>query len=72
MADILLEFRTRADAYGFLSESRRLAARLMWDVAVTAVAGGWLVRIPASLYDPTVAEAVGRFNGSVVQSAQRR
>jgi hypothetical protein len=72
MGDVVLSFRTRADAYGFLSESRRLAASLLWDVAVTAVAGGWLVRMPASLYDPTVAEAVDRYQGTVVRSGQRR
>ena len=67
MSDVVvLRFPTRADAYGYVSESRRLAQSLLWEITVMQAEDGWLVRLPEAVFRTSVADAVDRFRGEVL------
>jgi len=70
MATVALRFETRGDAYGFLSESRRLASTMLWEIIVEEAAHGWVVRVPVDVYRIDVTgDALDRFHGVVLGSA---
>ena len=71
MADVVLRFASRADAYGYVSESRRLAPSLLWEIKVSKADDGWLVRLPETVFRTSVADALDRFRGEVVSSPDR-
>jgi hypothetical protein len=66
-ASVLVLFDSRADAYGFLSESRRLATSLLWEVTIEPADEGWLMRLPPALFATSMADALDRFHGRVLE-----
>jgi hypothetical protein len=67
MTEVVLRFETKTDAYGYVSESRRLASTLLWDVRVERTGDGWVVHVPLDVYrGDMIADAVSRFRGVVV------
>jgi hypothetical protein len=72
MSDVVLEFTNRSDAYGYVSESRRLATSLLWDITVRRAEHGWQVRIPEQVFAGGVADALDRFHGTVLVRDERR
>jgi len=66
MDAVVVHFENRADAYGFLSESRRLAATLLWEVTIEPADEGWLMRLPAAFLETSMGDALDRFHGEVV------
>ena len=71
MSEVVLRFATRADAYGYVSESRRLAQSLLWEIKVSKSDDGWLVRLPESVFRTSVADALDRFRGEVIAPPYR-
>jgi len=69
VAEVVVRFETKADAYGFLSESRRVASSLLWEVKVEPADDAWLVRVPFEVYRVDMdSSAVDRFHGVVLTS----
>jgi hypothetical protein len=66
MREVVLRFGSRADAYGYVSESRRLAQSLLWEIKVSKADDGWIVRLPEAVFRTSVADSLGRFRGEVV------
>jgi hypothetical protein len=66
MVEVVLRFPTRSDAYGFVSESRRLASDLLWEIEVKPTDEGWLVHLPDAVFKASVADALERYHGAVV------
>jgi hypothetical protein len=71
MREIVLRFPSRADAYGYVSESRRLAQSLLWEIKVSKADDGWIVRLPEAVFRTSVADALSRFRGEVVSPRDR-
>jgi hypothetical protein len=71
MGDVVLRFASRADAYGYVSESRRLAQSLLWEIKVSKADDGWLVRLPEAVFRTSVADALDRFRGEILSPPDR-
>ena len=69
MDGVLVHFDTRADAYEFLSESRRLSATMMWEVTIEPAADGWLMRLPSDLLGSALSDSLERFGGTILGPA---
>jgi len=68
VAEVVVRFETKADAYGYVSESRRLASSLLWEVRVERADDGWRVRVPSEIYRADMdASALDRFHGVVLK-----